>query len=156
MKSQSAIEFILTYGWAFFLVLGAIAVLYSLDVINLNTLLPSHCDFLGQTICKDYKVTPTNMLFVITNDFGTDLFLRNASINDSQGITCSYASPQRVWNRSSDLLLNFTGCSGPALRSGNRLDARLTITFFRNSTCVNGANPACVYANQAIIQTVVE
>ncbi|MBI2106410.1 hypothetical protein HYT57_00340 [Candidatus Woesearchaeota archaeon] len=53
-KSQAAMEFLMTYGWAIMIVLIGIGALFFLGVFNPST--PSTCNIASPFICQDIKV----------------------------------------------------------------------------------------------------
>ena len=69
-KSQAAMEFLMTYGWAIMIVLIGIGALFFLGVFNPST--PSTCNIASPFICQD--VALKNLGF-------TALFIRLASTN---------------------------------------------------------------------------
>jgi len=69
-KSQAALEYLTTYGWA---ILGAIIALGALayfGFLNPSNLLPNRCDFGKQLVCVDYKITASQISLILRNDFG--------------------------------------------------------------------------------------
>ena len=53
-KSQAAMEFLMTYGWAIMIVLIGIGALFFLGVFNPST--PSTCNIASPFICQDIRV----------------------------------------------------------------------------------------------------
>jgi len=72
-KSQAALEFIMTYGWAILVVLVAIGALAYFGVLSPDKFLPSKCTMQSGIACVDHKVTPTTVTVRITNSLGYDL-----------------------------------------------------------------------------------
>jgi hypothetical protein len=55
-KSQAALEFIMTYGWAILVVLVAIGALAYFGVLSPDKFLPSKCTFQSGLACVDHRV----------------------------------------------------------------------------------------------------
>ena len=53
-KSQAALEFIMTYGWAILVVLVAIGALAYFGVLSPDQFLPNRCTFPSGIACVDY------------------------------------------------------------------------------------------------------
>lgn len=147
-SGQFSLEFVLTYGWVILIFLGAIGVMYSTGMLNFSELLPEECKFLGQITCDDFQVLSTgNINILVTNDLGTNLIIYNATVNDGSDLTCGGLSQQVNWESSQQVEVNITGCSGTAYQIGNRINGNILLTFYRNSTCVNGADSDCRYTS---------
>jgi hypothetical protein len=58
-KGQSALEFIMTYGWAILVVLVMIGALAYFGVLSPKNYLPDRCTMGAGMNCKDYQVTET-------------------------------------------------------------------------------------------------
>ena len=69
-KSQAAMEFMLTYGWA--MMVGAVVIvgMSYFGLFDLDTYLPSKCDFPVGLTCKDFSVLDTSVDFSIMNNLG--------------------------------------------------------------------------------------
>ena len=56
-KAQGALEFLMTYGWAFLVILIMIGALAYFGVLSPTKFLPERCTFGSQFLCKDYLIT---------------------------------------------------------------------------------------------------
>jgi hypothetical protein len=69
-KLQSAVEYIITYGWAIFVVMVVLWALYSF-VISPSSLVPDFCNFKYGPTCKNAFLitsnTATNLTIIATN-----------------------------------------------------------------------------------------
>ena len=72
-KSQAALEFIMTYGWAILVVLVAIGALAYFGVLNPDRFLPSKCTLQSGIACLDHKATATTLTVVAQNSLGFDI-----------------------------------------------------------------------------------
>lgn len=86
-KSQAAMEFLMTYGWAILVVLVAIGALAYFGVLSPDKFLPSKCTLPSGLACLD---------FVISNSAaatpGITVEVRNGLGYDISGIEVSFAS----------------------------------------------------------------
>jgi putative component of membrane protein insertase Oxa1/YidC/SpoIIIJ protein YidD len=55
-KGQSAMEYLMTYGWAILVIIIVIAVLFYIGVLNPRNVTPSSCTFPPGLTCSSYKL----------------------------------------------------------------------------------------------------
>ena len=78
-KSQAALEFLMTYGWAILVVLVAVAALAYFGVLSPDKFLPSKCTLQSGIACMDFRVQAApvgpdgRVTVVIQNSLGFDL-----------------------------------------------------------------------------------
>src|SRR3989304_2289991 len=88
-KSQAAMEFLMTYGWAILVVLVAIGALAYFGVLSPDNFLPERCTGPAGLDCLDkaaIEATPNNVTFVLKNNVGFDITsLSVTSASDSCG-----------------------------------------------------------------------
>lgn len=88
-KGQSALEFLMTYGWAILVVLIAIGALAYFGVLNPARFLPSSCIIFPGVSCTNFKVAAGTAEFVVQNGMGETLNSFNVTIsNPSTSSTC--------------------------------------------------------------------
>lgn len=81
-RGQAALEYIVTYGWAFILILVAFGALAYFGVLSPNRWLPDKCDLGAQLECQDYQVVagpPSTVSLYVRNSFGKDILITNAT-----------------------------------------------------------------------------
>jgi hypothetical protein len=94
-KGQGALEFLMTYGWAFLVILIMIGALAYFGVLNPSRFLPDRCDFGTQVLCKGNQFSilnnATNTLrATLTNNAGTNMMIYGMSVtSDVPGVACS-------------------------------------------------------------------
>ena len=92
-KSQAALEFIMTYGWAILVVLVAIAALAYFGVLNPSRFLPNKCTFQSGIACLDHKVTASGLTVVVQNALGFDITIDCVKAQQCTALgTCVLAS----------------------------------------------------------------
>jgi len=74
-KSQAAMEFLMTYGWAILVVLVAIGALAYFGVLSPDRFLPSKCQLPAGIACTDFLVdgNANTVTVVLRNGLGFDL-----------------------------------------------------------------------------------
>lgn len=55
-KAQAALEYMVTYGWAFLVIIASIGVLAYFGFLNPNKYIPDNCDFGEQLKCVDHFI----------------------------------------------------------------------------------------------------
>ena len=73
-KSQAAMEFLMTYGWAILVVLVAIGALAYFGVLSPDKFLPAKCQLPAGIACTDFRVSSdTGVSVVLRNSIGFDM-----------------------------------------------------------------------------------
>ena len=72
-RSQAALEFIMTYGWAILVVLVAIGALAYFGVLSPDKFLPAKCTLQAGLACIDHKATATSLRIIFKNSLGYDV-----------------------------------------------------------------------------------
>ena len=89
-RAQSAMEFLMTYGWAILVVLVAIAALAHFGILNPSRTLPESCILIPGLACTDFKVdsSTSSIYLTIQNGMGKDLNLFTITIDGIPGNPC--------------------------------------------------------------------
>ena len=84
-KAQGALEFLMTYGWAFLVILIMIGALAYFGVLSPTKFLPERCNFGSQFLCKDYLVssdgTTADITLKLQNNLGQAIYVLTNSTN---------------------------------------------------------------------------
>lgn len=94
-KSQAAMEFLMTYGWAILVVLAAIAALAYFGVLSPEKFLPEKCVLQPGIACVSHKVEPLKVTLVISNGLGRTMIVNSINIGGCSG-TFSEIMPSGV------------------------------------------------------------
>ncbi|MBN1543952.1 hypothetical protein JW898_00655 [Candidatus Woesearchaeota archaeon] len=123
-RSQAAMEFIMTYGWAILVVLAAIVALAYFGVMSPGRFLPESCTLPSTTgiACLDFKVTPVSAHVLLMNSGGRDIIINNMTAGDC-GYYTSFDMPDGTSH-----LFNLTGCSLGSVGRKEKLDLRVVYT----------------------------
>ncbi|MBI2656764.1 hypothetical protein HYX03_03425 [Candidatus Woesearchaeota archaeon] len=86
-RSQAAMEFLMTYGWAILVVLAAIAALAYFGVLSPEKFLPEKCILQPGIACVSHKVEPTKVTLVISNGLGRTITVDSIAVGACSGTT---------------------------------------------------------------------
>ena len=131
-KSQAALEFIMTYGWAILVVLVAIGALAYFGVLSPDKFLPAKCTLQSGIACVDHKATATTLAIVVRNSLGYDV-----TVDSVKAQQCTALGSQGT-------LVN--GASTPTqytltcVNSGSKYNGNVNITFTNTDTSVQHTN----------------
>ena len=94
LKSQAALEFLTTYGWAFLIILIMIGALAYFGVLNPTKLLPNRCVMSSEFQCIDFQVSSTanTIRLRLRNNLGSTITMTGVEIFTDQQVNISCAS----------------------------------------------------------------
>ncbi len=135
-KSQSALEFLITYGWAFLVILIMIAAMAYFDVFNIGNRIPGSCTFTQGLLCSElridsdasaYTINQNIITFVVVNQAtGGTISTFNITDVTIQGSDCEIDASENELNQSS-------------WRQGER--RRFTVSCGGSSEILSGERP---------------
>jgi hypothetical protein len=121
-KSQAAMEFLMTYGWAILVVLVAVGALSYFGVLSPDKFLPSRCSLPAGISCNDHKA--------VASDSEIRVVLRNGLGFDTTGVTAAVSgcttSSSTTLNNGDQKTLTATSCS---LTGGSKFSGDLNVTY---------------------------
>lgn len=135
-KSQAALEFIMTYGWAILVVLVAIGALAYFGVLSPDRFLPSRCTLQAGLACQDHLARATSLTIVFRNSLGYDI-----TVNDIKAEQCSAAGSQGLL-RNGQLQSYDLACTNP----GSKYNGKLNVTYTNLDTSIQHTNQGSVIA----------
>jgi hypothetical protein len=100
-RGQAALEYLVTYGWGFVVIIVVIGGLAYFGFLNPSKYIPEHCSFGEQLSCTDYQVGlsgTTDMIILIEfqNNFGADISVTEVAIMDEGAKINSLDQPSIV------------------------------------------------------------
>jgi len=130
-KGQTAMEYLMTYGWAILIIMVVLAVLFYLGVLNPSGMTPSQCTFPPGFTCVTNKLKTNGFLYLIVGQ-GTGKNIRIMGINCTQNTSLTFPTDGRILWTSPN---NITVASGSQVTLANP-----GATDFTNTTTCNLAN----------------
>ena len=136
-KSQAALEFLTTYGWAFLIILIMIGVLAYFGILSPSKLLPNRCSFGPEFQCLSYQISATGGTFRLRLKNGLaepinveSISLASESANAYAGCTPSgFSIPFNSWRSGNTSDFTWTGCTGGGLVAGEKGKVLVTIRY---------------------------
>lgn len=86
-RGQAAVEYLMTYGWAFMAILITLGALNYFGVLDVDNLRGQSCDFPPGIMCDEYVLGPFNdapnvdAYFILTNTHGADLEITSFTLD---------------------------------------------------------------------------
>lgn len=137
LKSQAAMEFLMTYGWALLVILAAIGALAYFGVINPSRFLPTKCILATGFSCGEYKIGVDKIYLSVENNLGVDLTSLNITINSTGGSDVSCNEEKDVnglANGARTSLLEFCSYSGD---TNKRFKGLIKIRYIKTGETVH-------------------
>lgn len=85
-KSQAALEFLTTYGWAFLVILIMIGTLAYFGILSPGKILPNRCSIGAEFQCLDYQISATAFKLRLKSNVGEVIDVSGMSLS-SEGAT---------------------------------------------------------------------
>ena len=99
-RSQAAIEFLATYGWAFLVILIVIGALSYFGVLSPSKLLPDRCNFGAEFGCVDYSIGSNGVMVKLRNSLGTSVVIDDVSVSTEKSqLSCSSGIAGVLWSK---------------------------------------------------------
>lgn len=124
-KGQTALEFLMTYGWAIIVVLAAIAALAYFGILSPDRFLPDKCTMAPGMYCAQYKIDGNNnkIQLQIENKFGVGITDVNINLTGRSPLSCTYVQniTQPLENDEGTGILDFP-CAGLSALTKAKVD----------------------------------
>jgi hypothetical protein len=155
-KGQSALEFLMTYGWAILVVLAAIGALAYFGVLNPSNFLPDQCTASTGFGCVGKPVIDTtgNILFVMTNGQGGGVTLVNTAASIVSSNTSCANTNIFFCARGS----TYAACSGASLAVTDGQEFQMAIkcgtagNIHKATVTINYTSPMSGLGDQMLVQ----
>ena len=121
-KSQAAMEFLMTYGWAILVVMIAIGALSYFGVLNPDKFLPGICILPAGIACTDFKIdgSAQTVTVILRNGLGFD------ATNVIVSVTGCTDTAATILANDAQAQIVGTSC---ALTSGTKFSGDINITY---------------------------
>ena len=139
-KSQAALEFIMTYGWAILVVLVAISALAYFGVLSPDRFLPAKCNLQAGIACIDHKATAAALNVYMQNSLGYDV-----TITDLKANGCTAQTGQSISFPNGQSYTANMVC----VNAGTKYNGQFNVTFTNPTT-------GLAHTNQGQITTRIE
>jgi hypothetical protein len=131
-KSQAAMEFLMTYGWAILVVLVAIGALAYFGVLSPDNFLPNRCQLPAGIGCTDFLVEEVSgasdtVKVVLQNGLGFDLDTLTVSIAEPN--CAGGTSTPSSLNNGEKATFTITCDLGGTLSAGKKFNADLGVQY---------------------------
>ena len=120
-KSQAALEFIMTYGWAILVVLVAIGALAYFGVLSPDKFLPAKCTMQAGLACIDHKATASSLKIIAKNSLGYDI-----TVTDIKAQQCTAQTGLSISVTNGN---NLDTTALTCVNSGSKYNGQINITF---------------------------
>ncbi|MFW6450055.1 MAG: hypothetical protein ACOCZ6_03295 [Nanoarchaeota archaeon] len=92
-RGQAALEFLMTYGWAFLVIMIMIGALAYFGVLSPQNFLPDRCQFGNPISCEGDQFVMTSsdtgtIMAQFTNNGGSNVQIRNFSVSTDYAVDC--------------------------------------------------------------------
>jgi hypothetical protein len=114
-KGQSAIEFLMSYGWAVLIVVGLIAALWLLGIFSGE--IPTRCEIVGEFSCTDAMVGENTLILNLKPGRVENAKITSVDVN---GESCSIETKELVAKQN-----NLVKCTGLELE----VEEKIAIIF---------------------------
>jgi len=131
-RGQSAIEFLLTYGWAILGAMITIGALSYFGIFNTQRYVNDVCYFGDQLICEDFvALTNGNVSVKLRNNFGVDIDIDSTIVKSDYGTTLA---TDAIYSKNTaikpgeivEIMHNITSSTIPV---NNKLKYKMIVTF---------------------------
>ena len=130
-RGQSALEYLMTYGWAILVVLAAIGALAYFGVLSPDRFLPEKCTLPSGVACLDFTGSASQVDLVIQNSAGFDMQSTSVVVNStSANFACTDSDGDATLT---DGEKDTFTCTGLSLASG-KFKGTLSITYTNAQT----------------------
>ena len=130
-KSQAALEFLMTYGWAILVVLVAVGALAYFGVLSPDKFLPAKCTLQSGIACIDHKATATQLILRVQNSLGYDI-----AVDAVKAQQCTALGSQGTLKNGDPATYTFTTCTN----SGSKYNGQVNLTYTNTDTLIQHTN----------------
>jgi len=136
VRSQAALEFLVTYAWAFIGIIIALGALYYFGAFDLSRFLEQKCIFPQQFECVAFSFVGDEVRLRLVNNAGETIDVKGYSISNDLPVPLSCADPATFngWLAGEERDFTFTGCFDGGYIQNERTEAKISITYCAPAT----------------------
>ena len=139
-RGQAALEYMVTYGWVFMVVMVTLGALSFFGVITPSKWLPDKCDFGQQLVCADYELSSAGngmARIQVRNSFGRAINITGANIALQNGTSVGTFSVPWISipaNEIREITISNVNAGGQKiLTSKTKQQLRIHLTFAKST-----------------------
>ena len=129
-KSQAALEFLMTYGWAILVVLVAVGALAYFGVLSPDRFLPAKCTLQSGLACVDHKATATSLVMRVQNSLGYDI-----TVDAVKAQQCTALGSQGTLKNGDPATYTLV-----CVNSGSKFSGQVNLTYTNTDTQIQHTN----------------
>ena len=133
-KAQSAMEFLMTYGWTVIVVLVSISALSYFGVLSPDIFVPEKCSLPAGITCLDFEVGSTLVTLVLQNNFGWTITIDEIAVAGENGGSCSYSESVMLKNGEKAIFI-VPNCNNGNIR--DKFDGKINVTYTKESLLIH-------------------
>jgi len=148
-RGQAAMEFLVTYGWAFLVVLVMVGALAYFGVLNPQNLVSDRCIAPPGFSCEDYQVSANSGVTVkLKNGLGYTMYVMNGIANNyvlsprGNSFSCNPTSGTSLDGEYINIACNSANAYGMGVSSGEKVKLDLTFKYYKRDSGVSFNKPA--------------
>jgi len=136
LNSQAALEFLVTYAWAFLTILITIGALFYFGIFDFSKFLPEKCIFTSQLECLNFVMNSDNIGIKLVNNLGETITVESMTIEDNgePKLDCTTKPTKTGWLAGEEWNLLFQDCSGGGYIKKERVEAKISLTYYAEDT----------------------
>lgn len=105
-RAQAAFEFMITYGWAFIIIIVMIGSLAYFGLQKTDSITPERCTMTPELSCENHAFYQNGFIIILINNVGEPINVRDIrvtkedtqiSCSDKQGIAATYSEQQKLF-----------------------------------------------------------
>jgi len=131
-KSQAALEFLTTYGWAFLIILIMIGALAYFGILSPSKLLPGRCNFGSEFGCKSYTITRNGVNLRLANNVAEPIVVDSVTVSTEKvPVSCTSSIVGTTWKAGEvkDVPIS-CDLTGSGLTEGEKGKLNVKITYY--------------------------
>ena len=126
-KGQAALEYMITYSWAFLVIIASVGALSYFGILSPSKYIPESCNFGEQLKCVDYYMDDSGVIVIrFLNNFEEDINLTNM-----KGPTL--AEPMSITSLESGEITKVRINTSEAFPLGDKKEVEMTFFFQRDA-----------------------
>ena len=135
-KSQAALEFLVSYGWAFLVMLIMIASLSYFNVLSPSKLVPQRCSFGNELGCVDFGMYTNGLRLRLRNEISEPIMINSIDLSNDQLLSSCASSMTNTLIKPGEVKDMIIACdfSGLHVVSGEKFKVNVNLAYNKISS----------------------